>query len=271
MPEHFAALVGSLPDDGFAGVNVTVPHKLAALAVADGGLGGGARDRRREHAHLRRRRRDRADNTDAVGIIDAIGERLSDRRALVLGRRRLGARGGLGAARGRRRGLDLEPHRGQGRGAGRRVRRAQGPAGSPRSGAFDLLVNATTVGLRAGKRAPADARRPKGASRGCRFGRRTTSRGGPRLRVARDRARLPRTGARRARDRRARGAGPPGSRLASDLDRARPPARDDAKSGTRQRTKMDERPAHLRPVPAPSSEATARELDEPCPPTAPPG
>jgi len=25
---------------------------------------------------------------------------------------------------------------------------------------------------------------------------------------------------------------------------------------------MDERPAHLRPVPAPSSEATARELDE---------
>ena len=34
-PERFAELVASLPDDGFAGVNVTVPHKLAALALAD--------------------------------------------------------------------------------------------------------------------------------------------------------------------------------------------------------------------------------------------
>ena len=91
----------------------------------------------------------------------------------------------------------------------------------------------------------------------------TTSRGGPRLRVARDGARLPRTGARRTRDRRARGPGPPGSRVASDLDRARAPARDDAKGGTRRtRPRWMSDPAHLRPVPGPSAEATARELDE---------
>ena len=34
-PEGFEELVRSLPEQGFAGVNVTVPHKLSALAVAD--------------------------------------------------------------------------------------------------------------------------------------------------------------------------------------------------------------------------------------------
>src|SRR5687768_1136804 len=33
-PGEFAGLVASLPGQGFAGVNVTVPHKLAALDVA---------------------------------------------------------------------------------------------------------------------------------------------------------------------------------------------------------------------------------------------
>ncbi|HYH62257.1 MAG TPA: shikimate dehydrogenase, partial [Solirubrobacterales bacterium] len=34
-PEDFSDLVRSLPAKGFAGVNVTVPHKLRALAIAD--------------------------------------------------------------------------------------------------------------------------------------------------------------------------------------------------------------------------------------------
>jgi shikimate dehydrogenase len=34
-PEEFEARVRALPDEGFAGVNVTIPHKLAALRVAD--------------------------------------------------------------------------------------------------------------------------------------------------------------------------------------------------------------------------------------------
>src|SRR4051812_43764466 len=38
-PNAFAALVRSLPGKGFAGVNVTVPHKLEAVAVADSASG----------------------------------------------------------------------------------------------------------------------------------------------------------------------------------------------------------------------------------------
>ena len=44
---------------GFVGANVTVPHKHAALALADRASAARARDRRRQHAELRRRRRDR--------------------------------------------------------------------------------------------------------------------------------------------------------------------------------------------------------------------
>ena len=83
-PTGFEALVRSLPGQGFAGVNVTVPHKLVALAIADSAsdaaraigasntlsFGGGAIA---------------ADNTDTIGITDAIGERLAGTRALVLG------------------------------------------------------------------------------------------------------------------------------------------------------------------------------------------
>ena len=46
------------PAPGFAGANVTIPHKEAALALADDADRRGARDRRGQHAHLRRRRRD---------------------------------------------------------------------------------------------------------------------------------------------------------------------------------------------------------------------
>src|SRR5947209_9640450 len=34
-PEVFAATARALPQAGFAGVNVTIPHKQAALALAD--------------------------------------------------------------------------------------------------------------------------------------------------------------------------------------------------------------------------------------------
>src|SRR5215204_667052 len=34
-PDDLASLIASLPGDGYAGVNVTVPHKLAALELAD--------------------------------------------------------------------------------------------------------------------------------------------------------------------------------------------------------------------------------------------
>ena len=57
-PEDFAEGVRSLPRLGFRGVNVTIPHKEAALALATEATGARARDRRRQHPDLRPRRPD---------------------------------------------------------------------------------------------------------------------------------------------------------------------------------------------------------------------
>jgi len=97
-PGDFAELVRSLPGQGFAGVNVTVPHKEAALAIADQASGaaaaiGAANTLTFEDGLIR------ADNTDAPGLIDALtgrngdadGEtasgqgKLAGKRALALG------------------------------------------------------------------------------------------------------------------------------------------------------------------------------------------
>ncbi len=83
--EHFAALVASLPDDDFAGVNVTVPHKLAALEVADEASPAARAIGAANTLSFDRRRRVSAENTDAAGIIGAIGSRVDGMRALVLG------------------------------------------------------------------------------------------------------------------------------------------------------------------------------------------
>jgi shikimate dehydrogenase len=84
-PELFEETVRGLAGAGFAGANVTIPHKTAALALADSAsdaarqigaantlsfLGGG------EIA---------AENTDAPGLLDALPLDPGGRRALVLG------------------------------------------------------------------------------------------------------------------------------------------------------------------------------------------
>ena len=59
LPPHlFAETVRALPRAGFRGVNVTIPHKEQALALADDATETAQGDRRREHAHVRRRRHD---------------------------------------------------------------------------------------------------------------------------------------------------------------------------------------------------------------------
>jgi shikimate dehydrogenase len=83
-PDGFSELVRSLPGKGFAGVNVTVPHKLAALAVADSASDaaraiGAANTLTFADGEIA------AENTDAVGILDAIGTPVAGVRALVLG------------------------------------------------------------------------------------------------------------------------------------------------------------------------------------------
>jgi shikimate dehydrogenase len=83
-PEEFEARVRAMPGEGFVGANVTVPHKLAALALADiasemaGEIGAANTLIFRPHGI-------EAHNTDAGGLIASLPERPAGRRALVLG------------------------------------------------------------------------------------------------------------------------------------------------------------------------------------------
>jgi shikimate dehydrogenase len=83
-PEDFEGLVRSLPADGFAGVNVTVPHKLAALALADD-ASDAAREIGAANTLSFTSEGIAADNTDAIGLLGALPKRLPGQRALVLG------------------------------------------------------------------------------------------------------------------------------------------------------------------------------------------
>jgi shikimate dehydrogenase len=83
-PEVFAETVKALPAAGYRGANVTIPHKEAALRLADE-----ASDAAREigAANTLTFSGDgaiHADNTDAPGLVAAIGEPLPH-QALVLG------------------------------------------------------------------------------------------------------------------------------------------------------------------------------------------
>jgi shikimate dehydrogenase len=83
-PELFAETVPELAAVGFRGVNVTIPHKHAALALATDPTAraiaiGAANTLIFEGGGIR------ADNTDAPGLIDGLPFAPADRTALVLG------------------------------------------------------------------------------------------------------------------------------------------------------------------------------------------
>lgn len=83
-PPLFGETVRALPASGFSGVNVTIPHKQAALEVADSASEGanriGAANTLTFADGLIA-----ADNTDAPGMLAAIERDVSGARALVLG------------------------------------------------------------------------------------------------------------------------------------------------------------------------------------------
>jgi shikimate dehydrogenase len=85
-PELLADTVGGLPGAGFVGANVTIPHKEAALALADT-----ATPRARAIGAANTLSFDagtgalHADNTDAPGLIAALPVAAAGSRALVLG------------------------------------------------------------------------------------------------------------------------------------------------------------------------------------------
>jgi shikimate dehydrogenase len=84
-PELFAETVRELGDSGFVGANVTIPHKHAALALADSATAVATAVGAANTLSFSPDGAIAAENTDAPGLIAAIGEPLTGRRALVLG------------------------------------------------------------------------------------------------------------------------------------------------------------------------------------------
>lgn len=83
-PDAFEARVRAMPGEDFAGANVTVPHKGAALALADE-LSETAREIGAANTLVFADGEVRAENTDAEGFLRSLSASPAERRALVLG------------------------------------------------------------------------------------------------------------------------------------------------------------------------------------------
>ena len=158
-PGEFRKTVGQLPQGGFAGANVTIPHKRAAFEIADDhsdaaraigaantlSFGGG---------------RIAAENTDAPGLIASLPAPPKGRRALVLGaggaaRAAAWALADAGAAVW----VWNRTHKKTERLASDLGVRPVEPEATHRAlqiGRYELIVNATSVGLDPPGRAGAD-------------------------------------------------------------------------------------------------------------------
>ena len=142
-PELFAETVRALPAAGFRGINVTVPHKEAALALADD-ASDSARAIGAANTLTFADGRTHADNTDAPGLLAALPRPPAGAGALVLGaggaaRAAVWALRQAGAAEVRL--WNRSPERAAALAAelGAIAVSAPGPA--------EILVNRTTVGL----------------------------------------------------------------------------------------------------------------------------
>jgi shikimate dehydrogenase len=150
-PERFAETARALPGSGYRGANVTIPHKLAAHAMADelapaAAAIGAANTLTFEDGRVL------ADNTDAGGLLDALGEDPSGRTALVLG---AGGAGRAAAWALREAGADVAVWNRTAERA-RALAEELGVEHAERPGrAADVLVNATALGLR-GEDLPAE-------------------------------------------------------------------------------------------------------------------
>jgi shikimate dehydrogenase len=147
-PGEFAARVRAMPAEGFAGANVTVPHKLAALDVADDrsevAAAIGAANTLSFHDE-----RVAADNTDALGFLEALPEQPAGRRALVLG-----AGGSARAVAWAlvRDGAEVSiwnrtPERAAQLASELGAMALPGEVSASAAGEFELIVNATAVGM----------------------------------------------------------------------------------------------------------------------------
>ena len=152
-PNRFPELVRSLPQDGFVGVNVTIPHKEAALAVADEATRA-AQEIGAANTLSFAGGRIRAANTDASGLLAALPGPVAGRSALVLGaggsaRAAIWALAGEGAPvsvwnRTPERVDELVRDLAH---TGADGRLAPVTAEQVRSGSYGLIVNCTAVGM----------------------------------------------------------------------------------------------------------------------------
>jgi shikimate dehydrogenase len=149
-PGEFAERVRRMAREGFAGANVTIPHKLAALETSDK-----ASERARAIGAANtlsfRDGSIDAENTDAEGFLAALGQSPGGTRALVLGaggsaRAVVWAltRGGAAVSVWNR-----TESRAERLAADFGVAAVQPEGGRLRLDGFDLLVNTTSVGLAA--------------------------------------------------------------------------------------------------------------------------
>ncbi|MCW3016882.1 MAG: shikimate 5-dehydrogenase [Solirubrobacterales bacterium] len=84
-PDLFEETVRALPAAGFVGANVTIPHKEAALALADTATPAAAAIGAANTLSFTPEGHIHADNTDAPGLIAALPWPATGRTALVLG------------------------------------------------------------------------------------------------------------------------------------------------------------------------------------------
>jgi shikimate dehydrogenase len=143
-PEELEARVREMPDEGFVGANVTVPHKEAALALADS-LSETAREIGAANTLSFAGGEIRADNTDAQGLLDALPESPRGRRALVLGAGGA-ARAALWALLSQGATVDVW-NRTPERADAISVELGGSAVRNPDQREYDLIVNTTSVGL----------------------------------------------------------------------------------------------------------------------------
>lgn len=143
-PDELNDRVKALMDEGFAGVNVTIPHKGAALALADV-LSETAREIGAANVLSFTGGEVRAENTDADGFLNALPRRTGIQDALVLG--------AGGAARAivwalLREGAAVEVWNRTEQRARDLCRDLGGRSTeAPNARRYDLIVNSTAVGL----------------------------------------------------------------------------------------------------------------------------
>ena len=144
-PELFAATVRALPAIGFRGVNVTIPHKEAALALADEASPAARAIGAANTLTFEAGGAIAADNTDAPGLLEVLRAVLdpSGRSALVLG--------AGGAARAAvwalvQAGAQVELWS-RSRERGEALADALGARYTADPGYAEIVVNATSVGL----------------------------------------------------------------------------------------------------------------------------